>query len=119
MEVKPVTDILRCFCKSWNSAGNHFGNHFCDECFGSCGGAFALVNPCYGSQNDVAIKIEISYSEASKETNIVLVCGGKEFNPFSALEDDETHLGITIIKQVASKYGHTFSEGKNTIEVRL
>ncbi|MBR0031548.1 MAG: hypothetical protein IJP61_04615 [Treponema sp.] len=49
MEVKPVTDILRCFCKSWNSAGNHFGNHFCDECFGSCGGASALVNPCYGT----------------------------------------------------------------------
>ncbi len=80
---------------------------------------YEMLKNCYGSQNDVAIKIEISYSEASKETNIVLVCGGKEFNPFSAPEDDETHLGITIIKQVASKYGHTFSEGKNKIEVRL
>ncbi len=80
---------------------------------------YEMLQNCYGEQNDVSITISISHAEASKETNISLVSGGKEYNPFNAPEDDDSHLGITIIKQVGKKYEHSFADGKNKIEIQL
>ena len=44
---------------------------------------------------------------------------GKEYKPFNAPEDDESHLGITIIRQVGKQYSHSFTDGKNKIEIQL
>ena len=80
---------------------------------------YEMLQNCYDSQNDISLKILISHAESSKETNISLVCGGKEYNPFNAPEDDDSHLGITIIRQVGKQYSHSFTDGKNKIEIQL
>ncbi len=78
-----------------------------------------MLENCYKVQEAVSMNVTITYAESTKESNIVLLCGGKEYNPFTQTDDEETHLGITILMRVASSYEHTFVEGKNKISVRL
>ena len=78
-----------------------------------------MLNGCYAENDEVNMKFTITYAESTKETFIVLTCGGKEYNPFVQSDDDEAHLGITILKRVSSATSHTFADGTNTISVRL
>jgi polar amino acid transport system ATP-binding protein len=86
---------------------------------------YELLNNCYESQDEVSLKIDISYAEATKEIQVLLVCGGKEYNPFIIEEtdadsaEDNIHLGITIVKQLAKKHEFSFVSGQNRIEIVL
>lgn len=86
---------------------------------------YELLNNCYDSQDEVSLKIDISYAEATKEIQVLLVCGGKEYNPFIIEEtdadsaEDNIHLGITIVKQLAKKHEFSFVSGQNRIEIVL
>ena len=68
---------------------------------------------------EVLVHFSVEYAETTKETSIRLVCGGKCFNPFDLPDDDDVHLGVTIVKRVAGKFSHNFADGKNEIEISL
>ena len=86
---------------------------------------YELLNNCYEVQDEISLKIDISYAEATKEIQVLLVCGGKEYNPFIMEEtdadsaEDNIHLGITIVKQLAKKHEFSFISGQNRIEIVL
>ena len=70
--------------------------------------------------NDVNVSLEILYSEADSSVELNLTSGGKKFNPFEAPEDDDIHLGISILKKVAKGgINYEFSDELNKIQIKL
>ena len=75
-----------------------------------------LAGCCAG--DDVKIDAEISYSEADGSTSVVLSAEGGKFNPFEQ-EDDDVHLGVSMLKRIARDISYSFADGTNRIEVTL
>lgn len=68
----------------------------------------------------IDIELAIEYSEAEKSIMITCTNMGKEYNPFADVEEDsEDGLGITIIRNMARSYYHTYENGKNTIYMEM
>jgi len=67
----------------------------------------------------VSLDVNISYSEADKSILLKLTCAGAEYNPFSAPEDSEVHLGVTILRQVAKECSCSYHDGTNQIIIKL
>lgn len=79
-----------------------------------------IISGCYYDGHNVDIDFGISYSEADGSTVIEIVYKGKDFNPFDVPEDDDVHLGVTMLKRIAEgKITHDYSEGVNRISVIL
>lgn len=67
----------------------------------------------------VNLDVNISYSEADKSILLELTCAGREYDPFSVPEDDEAHLGVTILRNVARKISWACHDGINQIIIKL
>ena len=81
---------------------------------------YEMISGCCPDGQNVNIDIGISYSEADGSTVINLSCRGKKFNPFSLPEDDDVHLGITMLNRIANgRITHNYSDGVNTIDIVL
>ena len=81
---------------------------------------YEIISGCYADGEDVDIDLGISYSEADGSTVIDISFRGKEFNPFLLPEDDDVHLGITMLKRIAQgRITHDNSEGVNRIGIIL
>ena len=79
-----------------------------------------IISGCYSYGHNVDIDFGISYSEADGSTVIEIVYKGRKFNPFDVPEDDDVHLGVTMLKRIAEgKITHNYSEGVNRISVIL
>ena len=81
--------------------------------------AYEMRAGCCPDGGPVSIDIGISYSEADGATAISMSCKGREFNPFmTADDDDEAHLGVTILRRIAGEnIRHEYSDGINRIEI--
>ena len=79
---------------------------------------YELIAGACGENLPVKIDIDISYSEADGSTQIAFTCGGREFDPFS-VEDDDVHLGVSMLKNTAKSISHSFTDGTNRIEITL
>ena len=77
-----------------------------------------IIAGSYAENQPVKIDINISYSEADGSTSMIFTYDGKEFNPFSN-EDDDVHLGVSMLNKIAKNIGYTFTEGTNTINITL
>ena len=77
-----------------------------------------MIAGCYSENAPVKIGLDISYSEADGSTMISLTSAGKSFNPFK-VDDDDVHLGVSMLKNTAKKIAHSFTEGLNRIEITL
>lgn len=81
---------------------------------------YEMISGCYSDGGNVDIDLGISYSEADGSTVIDISCAGKKFNPFELPEDDEVHLGITMLKKISQgRITHNYSEGVNAISIIL
>ena len=83
---------------------------------------YEILLGCYENDKGIKINLEILYSEADLSTVINLTSAGKRFNPFEIANDsdDETHLGIAILKRIAEdKISYDYSEGLNKIQIKL
>ena len=92
-------------------------------CYGDAGGLPAGATgrlPAWNAE-PVDIVIDVSYSESAGSTVISVSGGGKEFNPFHTIGEDEenVHLGITMLKKLAQKIEYHYVDGKNRIEIDL
>ncbi|MPN45958.1 hypothetical protein SDC9_193537 [bioreactor metagenome] len=67
----------------------------------------------------VMLELNISYSEADKSILLELTCAGREYDPFSTPDDDEAHLGVTILRNVAREISWAYNDGSNQITVKL
>ena len=65
------------------------------------------------------IQIQISFDERDKCTLIELRSKGKRYDPFEAEPDDETHLGVTILKNTAKRIDYRFDGENNCFEIEL
>ena len=79
---------------------------------------YEMIAGCYGSNDEININVDISYSEADGATVINLISGGKEFNPFTN-DDDDIHLGISMLKKIAGKIDFSYSDSLNRITITL
>ena len=77
-----------------------------------------MIAGCYAENEPVKIGLDISYSEADGDTVINITSAGKDFNPF-AVDDDDVHLGVSMLKNTAKNIVHSFSESLNRIEITL
>ena len=81
---------------------------------------YEMISGCSADGRNVNINVGISYSEADGSTVIDLSCAGREFNPFVLPEDDDVHLGVTMLKKISQgRITHNYSEGVNTIGIIL
>lgn len=79
---------------------------------------YEMLRGAYSEEDAVKIDVEVSYSEADGATTIAITSGGKEFDPFTN-EDDDVHLGVSMLKKTAKNITHTFNDGINRIEAVL
>ena len=82
---------------------------------------YEMIAGCYDDGENVKIDVEISYSDESPSTLLKLTSGGRQFNPFDAAEnDDDIHLGVTILRKVSGgNINYSYSGGINRVEVIL
>ena len=81
---------------------------------------YEMISGCFADSRNVNIDVDISYSEADGSTVIDLSCEGREFNPFVLPEDDDVHLGITMLKKISQgRITHDYSGGVNRISIIL
>lgn len=79
---------------------------------------YEMISGCDNGGN-VNIDIGISYSEADGTTEIDLSAKGKEFNPFNLSDDDDVHLGVSMLKKIARSISHDYSDNVNRITIIL
>ncbi len=80
---------------------------------------YEMISGAAAPDAAVEQEVNISYSEADKSVLLELTCAGREYNPFSAPGDDEAHLGVAILKNVAREISFAYSDGSNQITVKL
>ena len=79
---------------------------------------YEMIKGCYADSEAVSIDFEVSYSEADGAAMINLASVGREFNPFTH-EDDDVHLGVSMLKKTAKNIACTFVDGVNRLEITL
>ena len=77
---------------------------------------YDLLAHCYPTGESADLRLDVSYAEADRTTQIFLSCGGKEYNPF---EQGESGLGVTILKNMAKQIDIRRENGRNLIEVAM
>ena len=86
-----------------------------------------LVYECFDGSfpgtDEVFIKLSITYAEKEDVIRWELSCGGRAYDPFlaeaEAGEDDESHIGVAIMKKKATNFSYALLEGINRITVEL
>lgn len=76
---------------------------------------YEMMAHCFEAEDPIWMKLDISYAEEGEQTEIELVCEGKEYDPFRQEEDE---LGVTILKKVASRLEYSY-DGKSRIIIWL
>ena len=75
-----------------------------------------LLDRCYGGEDPADIRLDISYAESDRSTEIRLSCGGKPHNPFG---QDDDGLGVTILKKMAKQLDYRRDGNRSLIGIRL
>ena len=79
---------------------------------------FEMLNN-FSDGEKIEMTVEIIYSEVEKISELNLICGGKNYNPFEVERDFEDDLGVTILKNVAKNFVHSYEDNKNKIKFQL
>jgi len=80
-----------------------------------------LILEVFGkTKNDNTLKIDftIEYSEERGEILIIFSYENEFFNPFD-VSQGEDHLGMVLISGIAKKTGHSFENGRNSININI
>jgi len=77
---------------------------------------YEMLSHCYNAGEAVDMHIEVSYAEADRAAEILLSCGGAEYDPFTAGDDG---LGVTILKKMAKQLDYSRENGCSLIKIRL
>ncbi len=77
---------------------------------------YEMLAHCYGDREPINIQLKISYAEDVHETEIDVVCDGREYDPFSQEEDG---LGVTILKKMATFIDYSMKAERNNILIKL
>ncbi len=80
---------------------------------------YEMLSGAVGKDNSVDMDVEISYSELNKAVLLDMNCRGKEYNPFTAQEDNNVHLGVTILKNISKDIQYAYQDGVNQISIKL
>ncbi len=81
---------------------------------------YEMLSGAVPEGGEVDAEIQISFSQADKSILLYLYCKGNQYDPFSSIDDnDESHLGVTILKNMASEISVDFKDGKNQITIKL
>ena len=77
---------------------------------------YELLDHCYPNREDVDLELSVSHAESDGTTQIDIDCGGAAYNPF---EQDEDGLGVTILKNMATRLDYRLENGRNIIDISL
>ena len=82
---------------------------------------YLLLDGVYNDGEQISIVIDIIYAEAIKKSEFKILCGGREYNPFAEIEnnDIEDNLGLTILQNVAQDLNHSYEGGVNKISFKI
>ncbi len=70
-------------------------------------------------EDKIAIVIDITYAEASRQTEFKVLCAGKNYNPLADESFDEEDLGAMILRNVTQDFSHSYDGGVNKISFKL
>ena len=75
-----------------------------------------IIYEFMGSLNgsDPDIELQLEYAEADKQIRLSVTSAGERYDPFEH-EDNDVHLGVTLIKKRASSYSYDYSDNKNIV----
>ena len=77
---------------------------------------YEMLNHSCPAKEEVDIKLDISYAETDRTTQIVLSCGGTTYNPFNQVDDG---LGVTILKNMSKRLEYHCTNNRNQICITL
>ena len=77
---------------------------------------YELLAHCYPNRDEVEMKMDISYAEADRTTQIRLTCSGEKYDPFAQAEDG---LGVTILRNMSRQLDYQFINNRNQLNITL
>ena len=77
---------------------------------------YELLAHCCPNRDEVEMKMDISYAEADRTTQIRLTCSGEKYDPFAQTEDS---LGVTILRNMSRQLDYHFINGRNQLNITL
>lgn len=78
---------------------------------------YELFHSCGES---IDLNVEITYGELTKSVSLCCDSAGQPFNPFTAVNDDEeAHLGLTILKNVSKSIDYSYEGGRNIVKIEI
>ena len=77
---------------------------------------FALLEHCCPGREDADLELSVSHAESDGTTQINITCGGAAYNPFA---QDEDGLGVTILKNMATRLDYRLENERNIIDISL
>lgn len=73
----------------------------------------------YGCTQEIDLQLEITYGELEKTVELRCDCAGHPYNPFTIIDDEKVHLGLTILRQVARSIHYSHENGRNVVIIQL
>lgn len=73
----------------------------------------------YGCTQEIDLLIEITYGELEKTVVLRCDCAGPPHDPFAIIDDEQVHLGLTILRQVARSIHYSHEHGRNVVIIEL
>ena len=77
---------------------------------------YELLAHCFPGGDQVDLNLSVSHAESDGATQIAISCGGAAYDPFSQADDG---LGVTILKNMASRLDYALQDGRNVLNISL
>ena len=88
-----------------------------------------IINNLISYETREDLEIDLDFEASKKELNIIITCNGHDYNPFEnhkekylkEYKDDieEGGLGVSIIKDLASKYGYKYENNRSILSFSI
>lgn len=103
------------FAEKYGIGGSRvYGLQYCAEEL-----IYEFFNSSFADMDAVQMELALTYAQTKDIICLELKSDGVVYDPFSADEDDEEHIGITILKKKVKHFSYGLEEGVNWVRLEL
>lgn len=106
---------IRSFAEKYGIGGSRvYGLQYCAEEL-----IYEFFDSSFADMDAVQMELALTYAQTKDIICLELKSDGVVYDPFSADEDDEEHIGITILKKKVKHFSYGLEEGVNWVRLEL
>lgn len=83
---------------------------------------YEFMKACYPEQDNVDMKLDITFAETTGKAHLEFMCGGNQHDPFAVRKDSDDFsdsLGMVIVKKISSAFGYEYVNDKNKVWLEM